>query len=247
MPGWPVIPNCARSTASGIARTSAPVASYTVIVCRYIMFCANTSPVPVAVTDFGEIAPVIVATRVRRKSSAGLWARVVVVVVAGAVDAVATLAWVVVVEPSGEVCSRCTTGCVPCESFDVSRFAIASAPANPSATTRAIPAPTRFRFTAKSIAARSRIDGSASRCQASSTGRATARELSMDVRSIVDVEPEVEHNGTVPVWYLVHPREMKALTEGGHLELVNEFEVANGGVLFPHSPPTREFYFAMSR
>ena len=43
----------------------------------------------------------------------------------------------------------------------------------------------------------------------------------MDVRSIVDVEPEVEHNGTVPVWYLVHPREMKDLTEGGHLELVN--------------------------
>jgi len=68
----------------------------------------------------------------------------------------------------------------------------------------------------------------------------------MDVRSIVDVEPEVEHNGTVPVWYLVHPREMKDLTEGGHLELVNEFEVANGGFVFPHSHPTHEFYFVMS-
>ena len=68
----------------------------------------------------------------------------------------------------------------------------------------------------------------------------------MDVRSIVDVEPEVEHNGTVPVWYLVHPREMKNLTEGGHLELVNEFEVANGGFVFPHSHPTHEFYFVMS-
>jgi quercetin dioxygenase-like cupin family protein len=68
----------------------------------------------------------------------------------------------------------------------------------------------------------------------------------MDVRAIVDVEPEVEHNGTVPVWYLVHPREMKALTEGGHLELVNEFEVANGGYVYPHSHPTHEFYFVMS-
>ena len=46
----------------------------------------------------------------------------------------------------------------------------------------------------------------------------------MDVRSIVEVEPEVEHNGTVPVWYLVHPREMKAITDGGYLELINEFE-----------------------
>ena len=68
----------------------------------------------------------------------------------------------------------------------------------------------------------------------------------MDVRSIVDVEPEVEHNGTVPVWYLVHPREMKRLTDGGYLELVNEFEVAAGGAVFPHSHPTHEFYFVMS-
>jgi hypothetical protein len=68
----------------------------------------------------------------------------------------------------------------------------------------------------------------------------------MDVRSIVDVEPEVEHNGTVPVWYLVHPREMMELTKGGHLELVNEFEVAAGGAVFPHEHPTHEFYFVMS-
>ena len=50
----------------------------------------------------------------------------------------------------------------------------------------------------------------------------------MDVRSIVDVEPEVEHNGTVPVWYLIRPREMNDITRGGSLELVNEFEVAPG-------------------
>jgi mannose-6-phosphate isomerase-like protein (cupin superfamily) len=71
-------------------------------------------------------------------------------------------------------------------------------------------------------------------------------EVSMDVRSIVDVEPDVEHNGTVPVWYLVRPREMHDLTQGGSLELVNEFEVAAGGYVFPHEHPTHEFYFVMS-
>ena len=68
----------------------------------------------------------------------------------------------------------------------------------------------------------------------------------MDVRNVVTVEPEVEHNGTVPVWYLVKPREMHDLTDGGSLELVNEFEVANGGFVFPHSHPTHEFYFVMT-
>ena len=41
----------------------------------------------------------------------------------------------------------------------------------------------------------------------------------MDVRSISEVEPEVEHNGTVPVWWMIRPREMKDLTDGGYLEL----------------------------
>jgi mannose-6-phosphate isomerase-like protein (cupin superfamily) len=68
----------------------------------------------------------------------------------------------------------------------------------------------------------------------------------MDVRSIVDREPEVEHNGTVPVWYLVHPREIKELTDGGFVELINEFEVAAGGAVFPHIHPTHEWYFVMS-
>ena len=45
------------------------------------MFWANTSPVPVAVTDFGEIAPFTVATRVSKKSWAGSCGVVVVVVV----------------------------------------------------------------------------------------------------------------------------------------------------------------------
>jgi quercetin dioxygenase-like cupin family protein len=68
----------------------------------------------------------------------------------------------------------------------------------------------------------------------------------MDVRSIEDVEPIVEHNGTVPVWWLFKSREMKEITEGGFLELVNEFEVAGGGYVDPHSHPTHEFYYVTS-
>src|SRR6266849_5858214 len=44
----------------------------------------------------------------------------------------------------------------------------------------------------------------------------------MDVRSIEQVAPVVEHNGTVPVWWLVEPREMKEITEGGFLGLVSD-------------------------
>ena len=65
----------------------------------------------------------------------------------------------------------------------------------------------------------------------------------MDVRSIEDVAPEVEHNGTVPVWWLVRPREMMEITDGGYLELANEFEVEGGEMVYPHSHPTHEFYY----
>jgi quercetin dioxygenase-like cupin family protein len=68
----------------------------------------------------------------------------------------------------------------------------------------------------------------------------------MDVRNIRDKEPVVEHNGTVPVWWMVESREMKDLTDGGFLELVNEFEVAGGGYVESHSHPTHEFYYVMS-
>jgi quercetin dioxygenase-like cupin family protein len=68
----------------------------------------------------------------------------------------------------------------------------------------------------------------------------------MDVRNIRDAAPIVEHNGTVPVWWMVPSREMKDMTDGGFLELVNEFEVAGGGYVEPHSHPTHEFYYVMS-
>jgi len=68
----------------------------------------------------------------------------------------------------------------------------------------------------------------------------------MDVRSIEDAAPVAEHNGTVPVWWLVHPREMLDITDGGYLELVSEFEVAGGGEVDPHAHPTHEFYYVTS-
>jgi mannose-6-phosphate isomerase-like protein (cupin superfamily) len=70
--------------------------------------------------------------------------------------------------------------------------------------------------------------------------------MTVDVRNVATVQPEVEHNGTVPVWWLIRPQEMKAITDGGYLELANEFEVAVGGEVFPHTHPTHEFYFVMS-
>ena len=68
----------------------------------------------------------------------------------------------------------------------------------------------------------------------------------MDVRSIEGKAPVVEHNGTVPVWWMIESREFKDATEGGYLELVNEFEVPGGGLVDPHSHPTHEFYYVMT-
>ena len=69
--------------------------------------------------------------------------------------------------------------------------------------------------------------------------------MAMDVRNIEQVAPVVEHNGTVPVWWMVNSREMKEATDGGFLELVNEFVVEGGGFVDPHSHPTHEFYYVL--
>src|SRR5947209_4660405 len=86
-------------TESGIVPTRWPSLAYTVTVWRYIMFCAKTSPWPVALTDLGEMAPRIVLARVSRRVSecgAGL-AGVAVVPAAGAVllpgSACGEIAW----------------------------------------------------------------------------------------------------------------------------------------------------------
>ncbi|OLD34240.1 MAG: hypothetical protein DME17_04325 [Candidatus Rokuibacteriota bacterium] len=68
----------------------------------------------------------------------------------------------------------------------------------------------------------------------------------MDVRSIEGVPAAPEHQGTVPVWWLYKPREMKKATLGGYLELVSEFEVKGGGAVHPHKHHTYEFYYVVS-
>ena len=68
----------------------------------------------------------------------------------------------------------------------------------------------------------------------------------MDVRNASRIEPVVEHNGTTPVWYFVEPGRLREATGGGSLELVNEFEVAGGGAVDPHSHPTHEFYYVLN-
>ncbi|MGH9205984.1 MAG: cupin domain-containing protein [Acidimicrobiales bacterium] len=68
----------------------------------------------------------------------------------------------------------------------------------------------------------------------------------MNVRSIEEISPTMEHNGTVGVWWLFKPEEMKDATEGGHLELVSEFEIEGGGEVDTHNHPTHEFYYVTS-
>ncbi len=77
-------------------------------------------------------------------------------------------------------------------------------------------------------------------------GRPLLGVMSLDVRSIEGVPASPEHQGTVPVWWLVKPREMKAATTGGYLELVSEFEVKGGGYVNPHKHRTHEFYYVVS-
>lgn len=67
----------------------------------------------------------------------------------------------------------------------------------------------------------------------------------MDVKNVHDIEPVVEHNGSTPVWYIVPPGTMREITDGGRLELVNEFEVPGGGAVEPHTHPTHEFYYVL--
>jgi mannose-6-phosphate isomerase-like protein (cupin superfamily) len=69
--------------------------------------------------------------------------------------------------------------------------------------------------------------------------------LQMDVRSSENVKPVLEHNGSIPVWWLYEPREMKKDTMGGYLELISEFEVKPGGAVDPHSHHTFEFYYIL--
>ena len=71
MPGCPGIPKAVMSTVSGMVFINAPALEYTVMVWRYIMFCAVTSPVSDASTDLGEMSPPIVSISVSLRWSLG--------------------------------------------------------------------------------------------------------------------------------------------------------------------------------
>jgi len=68
----------------------------------------------------------------------------------------------------------------------------------------------------------------------------------MDVRSIADRPPRMEHEGTTAVWWMYDAREAFAQTTGGHLEHVCELEIAGGSALHPHAHPTHEYFYVLS-
>ncbi len=68
----------------------------------------------------------------------------------------------------------------------------------------------------------------------------------MDIRSIYDLTPESDHDGSVTAWFLVREGELKEVTQGGYLELVAAFEIQAGGQAEPHTHPTDEFYYVIS-
>lgn len=67
----------------------------------------------------------------------------------------------------------------------------------------------------------------------------------MDVRT-ADVEPTVEHGGTVRSYFMFHKDELREATLGSFLELVAEFEVSPGEQLEPHRHNTHEFYYILN-
>jgi quercetin dioxygenase-like cupin family protein len=67
----------------------------------------------------------------------------------------------------------------------------------------------------------------------------------VEVTSIKDSVAVVEHNGTVPIWDLRSPDELRDATEGGFLELICEMHIVAGGLMGAHSHPTHEYYYVI--
>lgn len=55
-----------------------------------------------------------------------------------------------------------------------------------------------------------------------------------------------EHGGTIESSLLIPFEQMREQTEGGHLHVISEFEIAPGGALEPHYHDTIEYYFGLS-
>jgi mannose-6-phosphate isomerase-like protein (cupin superfamily) len=68
----------------------------------------------------------------------------------------------------------------------------------------------------------------------------------MDVRSIADRAPRLEHEGTTTVWWMYDAREAFDETTGGHLAEVSEVEVAGGAVLRRAARSAHDYYYVLS-
>jgi quercetin dioxygenase-like cupin family protein len=67
----------------------------------------------------------------------------------------------------------------------------------------------------------------------------------MDVRN-ADVEPTIEHEGSVQTFFMVPKDSVRDETEGSFLEFISEFEVLPGKRLHPHYHDTHEYYYLLS-
>jgi len=71
----------------------------------------------------------------------------------------------------------------------------------------------------------------------------TEEPTSLDVRNIEDsLRRRTQRHGCR--WWMSTPRAERA-TDGGFLELVNEFRGGGRGLRLPHSHPTHEFYYVL--
>lgn len=66
----------------------------------------------------------------------------------------------------------------------------------------------------------------------------------MDIRTR-DTDPVVEHGGTVTSLFFFKMEELRNEVKGGYLEFVDEFEVAEGKSIEPHSHDSDEFYYVI--
>ncbi len=66
----------------------------------------------------------------------------------------------------------------------------------------------------------------------------------MDIRRR-DTELISEHGGTIKSLFFYKMEELRTETMGGYLEFIDEFTLAAGGALEPHSHDSDEFYYLL--
>lgn len=61
-----------------------------------------------------------------------------------------------------------------------------------------------------------------------------------------NVDPVLQHEGTVKSYFMYGQQEIREATEGSFLEFVNEFTVEPGEYVHPHFHNSHEFYYVLS-